>query len=202
MILYDLPAGMHPRRVRILMAEKGISIDSREVDIVSKANLEPQFLGMNRLGKLPVLQLDDGSAISESLAICRYLDQRFPGPALFGATPEQSAHIDMWVLRMELELSRPVTDVFMHSSEFFKNRIKQVPAVADWARDKVMPTFDWLNDELSSREFIASDHYTMADIVAQCALVLGKAAQLRIGEQHAHLARWFANVTSRPSSRA
>lgn len=105
MILHDLSAGMHPRRVRIFMAEKGISIERREVDAAGGANALPDFLRLNPLGKLPVLELDDGSAIAESLAICRYLEALHPQPPLMGQTPQVSAKIEMWTLRMDHELS-------------------------------------------------------------------------------------------------
>mgnify|MGYP000010386744 CR=1 FL=1 len=109
MILHDLSAGMHPRRVRIFMAEKGLAIDRREVDAAGGANARPDFLRLNPLGKLPVLELDDGSAIAESLAICRYLEAMQPLPSLMGRTSQASAHIEMWTLRMESELRQGST---------------------------------------------------------------------------------------------
>jgi len=108
MILHDLTPGMHPRRVRIFMAEKGISIERREVNAAGGANAMPDFLRLNPLGKLPVLELDDGSCIAESLAICRYLEALHPQPPLMGPTPQASAHIEMWTLRMDHELSQPI----------------------------------------------------------------------------------------------
>lgn len=105
MILHDLTAGMHPRRVRIFLAEKGVSIERREVDAASGANATPEFMRLNPLGKLPVLELDDGSVIAESLAICRYLEALHPNPPLMGRTPRESAHVEMWTLRIDHALS-------------------------------------------------------------------------------------------------
>ena len=202
MILHDLSAGMHPRRVRIFMAEKGLSIERREVDAAGGANAMPDFLRLNPLGKLPVLELDDGSAIAESLAICRYLEASHPQPPLMGTTPQASAHTEMWTLRMDHELSQPIALAFMHSSDFYRGRVEQVPEVASWARNRALQTMAWLDGELAERSHIAGDDYTLADIVAQCACVLGKAVGLRIPPEMTNLSRWFAQVSARPTARA
>jgi len=202
MILHDLSAGMHPRRVRIFMAEKGLSIERREVDAAGGANARPDFLRLNPLGKLPVLELDDGSAIAESLAICRYLEAMQPLPSLMGRTSQASAHIEMWTLRMDHELSQPIALAFVHSSDFYRGRVEQVPEVASWARGRALQTMTWLDGELAGRNHIAGEDYTLADIVAQCACVLGKAVGLRIAPEMTHLSRWFAQVSARPTARA
>jgi len=202
MILHDLNPGMHPRRVRIFLAEKGISIDQRQVDAAGGANTTPEFLRLNPLGKLPVLELDDGSTITESLAICRYLEALHPEPALMGRTPRESASIEMWMLRMDSELARPIAQAFRHSSEFYRTRIKQVPEMAAWYRDYALGTMAWLDRELRERSHIAGAQYSMADIVAQCACVLGKAADLRIPAKMEHLSQWFTEVSARPTARA
>jgi glutathione S-transferase len=202
MILHDLSAGMHPRRVRIFTAEKGIAIDRCEVDANGGANALPDFLRLNPLGKLPVLELDDGSAIAESLAICRYLEAMQPLPPLMGRSSQASAHIEMWTLRMDHELSHPIALAFLHSGDFYRGRIEQVPEVASWARGRALQTMIWLDGELAGRSHIAGEDYTMADIVAQCACVLGKAVGLRIPPEMTHLSRWFAQVSARPTARA
>ena len=202
MILHDLSAGMHPRRVRIFMAEKGISIERREVDAAGGANARPDFLQLNPLGKLPVLELDDGSVIAESLAICRYLEVLHPNPPLMGRTPQETAHIEMWTLRIDHELSQPIALAFVHSSDFYRGRVEQVPEVATWSRARALQTMAWLDGELAERSHIAGDDYTLADIVAQCAFVLGKAVGLRISPEMTHLSRWFMQVSAHPTARA
>jgi len=202
MILHDLSAGMHPRRVRIFMAEKGLAIERREVDAAGGANATPEFLRLNPLGTLPVLELDDGSAISESLAICRYLESLHPDPPLMGGTRRQVAHIEMWTLRIDNELSRPIAQAFLHSSSFYRERIAQVPQIATWSRDRALKAMAWLDHELAGRTHIAGEDYSLADIVAQCACVLGKATGVRIPAEMPHLSRWFAQVTARPTARA
>jgi glutathione S-transferase len=184
------------------MAEKGISIERREVDAAGGANALPDFLRLNPLGKLPVLELDDGSAIAESLAICRYLEALHPQPPLMGQTPQVSAKIEMWTLRMDHELSQPIALAFVHSSDFYRGRVEQVPEVAGWARNRALQTMAWLDGELAERSHIAGDDYTLADIVAQCACVLGKAVGLRIPPEMTNLSRWFAQVSARPTARA
>lgn len=202
MILHDLTAGMHPRRVRILLAEKGVSIERRETDAAAGANATPEFIRLNPLGKLPVLELDDGSTIAESLAICRYLEALHPNPPLMGRTRREAADVDMWTLRMDHELSQMIALAFVHSSDFYRGRIEQIPEVANWARGRALETMTWLNHELSGRRYLAGEDYTIADIVAQCALVLGKAVSLRIPAEMSALSRWFTEVTSRPTARA
>jgi glutathione S-transferase len=202
MILHDLSAGMHPRRVRIFMAEKGLSIERREVDAAGGANAMPDFLRLNPLGKLPVLELDDGSAIAESLAICRYLEALHPNPPLMGRTPQASAYTEMWTLRMDHELSQPIALAFVHSSDFYCGRVEQVPEVASWARNRALQSMAWLDGELAERSHIVGDDYTLTDIVAQCACVLGKAVGLRIPPEMTHLSRWFTQVSARPTARA
>ena len=202
MILHDLTAGMHPRRVRILLAEKGVSIERREVDAAGGANATQGFIRLNPLGKLPVLELDDGTAIAESFAICRYLEALHPDPPLMGRTPREAADIEMWTLRMDHELSQMVALAFVHSSDFYRGRVEQIPEVASWARGRAIETMTWLDHELAERRHIAGEDYSMADIVAQCACVLGKAVGLRIPSDMTNLSRWFAEVSARPTARA
>ncbi len=202
MILHDLSAGMHPRRVRIFLAEKGLSIERREVDAGGGANATQDFIRLNPLGKLPVLELDDGSAIAESLAICRYVEAMNPDPPLMGRTPREAADVEMWTLRMDHELSQMIALAFVHSSDFYRGRVEQIPEVANWARGRAIETMTWLDRELAGRRHIAIEDYSMADIVAQCACVLGKAVGLRIPPDMNNLSRWFAEVTTRPTARA
>ncbi len=202
MLLHDLPPGMHPRRVRIFIAEKGISLPVRMVDAAKGENAAADFLRLNPMGKLPVLQLDDGMALSESLAICRYLESLHPQPPLWGVDVLDAAQVDMWTRRMEQQVSNPIAEIFLHSGEFYRNRITQIPAYADWSQERVMRTLAWLDGELADRPYIAGPRYTMADIVAQCAFVLGKAVGVRISAEHVNLGRWFASVSARPTARA
>ena len=124
----------NPRRVRIFLAEKGIQVPFEEVDIVKKVNRDEEFRRKNPLGTVPVLELDDGTFISESVAICRYFEEIHPEPPLFGADAKQRALIEMWNRRMEFNLLQPIADSFRQHHDFFKGRIRQLPAYAEVQR--------------------------------------------------------------------
>lgn len=202
MRLYDLKAGMNPRRVRIFLAEKGVDIPRVEVDMAKGENRSAVYLAMNPMGTMPVLELDDGTHVCESIAICRYIEELHPEPKLFGATPVERAHVEMWNRRMELEIMRPITDAFVHLSPFWKGRREQVPAFGALAQKSAADRVAWLNGELAKRPFIAGDRYTVADITAQCALLLGKNTGTPIPDSLTHLRRWFSDVSGRPTARA
>ncbi len=202
MKLYNLKPGMNPRRVRIFMAEKGLSCTVVDIDMEAGENRRPEFLAKNPLGTLPVLELDDGTIIAESMAICRYLEELHPTPPLFGSTALERARIEMWNRRMELEILVPTTSVFLHTSPFWHGRITQYTDYGQSCRDLLLQHFAWLNEELAGRDFIAGDSYSVADITAQCALIVAKACKLTIPPELDHLAAWFARVTSRPTARA
>jgi glutathione S-transferase len=199
MLLHDLAAGMNPRRVRIFLAEKGLTVPIRRLDGVAGENRDPAFLALNPLGTLPVLELDDGTVLTESIAICRWFESLHPQPPMFGRTALEQARVEMWTRRMELELARPISDTFVHTGAYFKDRVRQLPEYGEIARDRAMAALRWLDTELAGRAFIATGDYTVADIVAQ---VLGKAVGIRVPPDCVELARWFESVTARPTARA
>lgn len=202
MKLYNMKAGMNPRRVRIFLAEKGVSLPIVEVDMTKGENATPDFLKINPLGKLPVLELDDGRYLTESIAICRYIEALHPEPNLFGKDPLEQAFVEMWDRRMEHDLMRPVVENFTHSSPFWKGRRPQVAEMAPIASDYAKSIMKLLDGELASRQFIAGDRYTVADITAQCALLLGKNTGTPLPEGLPHLAAWWGRVGARPTARA
>jgi glutathione S-transferase len=202
MRLYDLKTGTNTRRVRIFLAEKGIKIPTVEVDMLNGENKGPLYLSKNPMGAMPLLELDDGTQLAESMAICRYIEEIYPDPPLFGTTPIERALIEMWNRRMEFELLIPTIDHFVHASEFYKERLSQVADIAHRGRMRAQATMRWLDGELAMRLFIAGDRYTVADITAQCALILGKNTKNPIPGESQHLARWFSDVSNRPTARA
>lgn len=202
MKLYDLKTGTNTRRVRIFLAEKGVKLPSVEVDMLKGENKEPEYLSKNPMGTMPLLELDDGTILAESVAICRYLEELYPDPPLFGTTPIERAQVEMWNRRMEFELLKPIMDHFVHSSAFYKERVSQVPDMARHNNQHAQVRMRWLDGELAMRPFIAGDRYTIADITAQCALVLGKNTGTPIPSDSQHLARWFSDVSKRPTARA
>jgi len=201
MKLYNLSAGLNPRRVRIFLAEKGVDIPLVDVDMTKGENAAPEYLAKNPMGKMPVLELDDGTFISESTAICRYIEALHPEPNLFGQGPLESAQIEMWDRRMELDVAVPVMHAFQHGNPFWEGRLTQVKDYGEVASDTVRKNMAWLDKELEARDYIAADRYTVADITLQCSLIIAKAIGLRFDEQ-TNLTDWFERVTSRPSARA
>lgn len=202
MKLYNLSGGMNPRRVRIFLAEKGIELPLVEIDMMKGENKSPEFLAINPMGTLPVLELDDGTILAESVAICRYLEETHPEPPLFGRTTLERARVEMWNRRMEIELLAPIAEAFRHTNDFWKGRLPQVPEYGAVSRDKALQRMGWLDTELVDRNFIATDDYTVADITLQCALLLGKNTGTKIPEELENLTRWWQSVTARPTARA
>lgn len=202
MKLYDLTPAPNARRVRIFLAEKGVDIPRVEVDNSKGENRTEAYLARNPLGKMPVLELDDGTCISESLAICHYIEALHPEPPLFGRDPLERATVEMWERRMELELLLPTINVFVHTHPYWDGKVAQISAWGEACRTRVRETFEWLDRELADRAYIAGDAYSMADITAQCAIVLGKANDLRVPAEQTNLTAWWDRVAARPTARA
>lgn len=202
MKIYDSKTAPNPRRVRIFLAEKGIEIPYQEVDIVKAENRSPEFRKKNPLGVLPVLELDDGTCIAESVAICRYFEETHPQPPLMGVDALDRAIVEMWQRRMELEIFIPITQVFRNTHAFFKGRIPQVPEYGEVCRKAAEQRLSWLDEVLADREFIAGPRYTIADITALCGIDFGRVTGIRIQPEQTNLARWYAAVSARPSAKA
>jgi glutathione S-transferase len=203
MKLYGLKNAPNPRRVKIFLAEKKISLPLEELDIETREHQTPAFLAKNPLGQLPVLELDDGTILCESVAICRYFEEMVPEPPLFGRSALERAQVEMWNRRMELELLLPVIDVFVHTHPFWVGKREQMPAWGEERRKQLVERMRWLDGELAGREFIGIDRYNIADITAQVALLTARGAmKIAIPEDHKNLSRWWAAVSQRPTARA
>jgi glutathione S-transferase len=199
MKLYTSRLAPNPRRVTIFLAEKGIEVPTVEIDLAKAENLLPEFLGRNPLGRVPVLEFDDGSYLSESVAICRYFEATHPEPALFGTGARAQAEVEMWNRRMELEVLANVTGCFRHTHPYWKERIEQVGDYGELCRRTLEERMKWLDSELAGRSYIAGERFTVADITAVTAFDLGKVAKIRIPEALANLSKWYATVSERPS---
>lgn len=202
MKLYDSKLAPNPRRVRIFLAEKGITVPTVQVDIGKAENRQPEFLAKNPMGGLPVLELDDGTCIAETVAICRYFERSQPEPPLLGVGATGEAVVEMWQRRMELELALPIMQVFRNTHDFFKGRIPQVPEYGEVCRATAIKRLEWLDRELADRPFVAGDDYTIADITALCGIDFGKPTGIRIAPECKHLDRWYQAVSTRPSAKA
>jgi glutathione S-transferase len=202
MKLYDTKMAPNPRRVRIFLAEKGIQVPDEQVDIGKAQNRGPEFLKINPFGGVPVLQLDDGTNVAESVAICRYFEETHPEPRLMGVDARDKALVEMWQRRMELNLFAMVTGCFRNTSDFFKGRIPQVPEYGEVCRQAAERAFGMLDGFLAGGKFIAGERYTIADITALVAIDFAKLIKLRITPEQKNLARWHEAVSSRPSAKA
>jgi glutathione S-transferase len=191
-----------PRRVRMFAAEKGIPLDAVEVDIAKDEHKTPQFLAMNPRAELPLLVLDDGTVMSESLAICRYLERIYPEPNLWGRTPAEKAAVDSAVDGLMFRLYVPTTQAFRHGHAYWAGRIEQVPAYADVAKRLVEAEYALLERSLAGHEYLCLDRFTMADIVGFTSVEFGKVAGLRPGAEQNAIQRWRAAIALRPSARA
>jgi glutathione S-transferase len=203
MKFYDSAMAPNPRRVRIFLAEKGIEPPTTvQVDLGKAENREQAFRKKNPLGTVPVLELDDGTCISESVAICRYFEEQQPEPQLLGRDPVDKAIVEMWQRRMELEVLMPSAGSFRNTHDFFKGRIEQVPEYGEVCKRTCLARLAWLDTELADREFIAGDRYTIADITAMVGIDFGRVTGIRIADDQKNLARWHQTVSSRPSAKA
>jgi glutathione S-transferase len=202
MKIYDYKLAPNPRRVRVFLAEKGISVPFEEVDIFKGVNRQPEFLKKNSLGGIPVLELDDGRHLAESVAICRYFELLHPEPALFGKGAFEQANVEMWNRRIELALFVPVGMVWGHSHELTRARIKQIPEMGEQSRKVVEQRYQWLDRELEGKQFLAGDKYSIADITAMVVIDFAKFNNISIQPEQKNLARWHQAVSSRPSATA
>jgi glutathione S-transferase len=200
--LHENASAPNPRRVRIFLAEKGITVPIVQVDIAKQENRGADFRAKNPLGQVPVLELDDGTFISESVAICRYFEETQPEPPLFGTGARERALVEMWQRRAELELTQQVFFCFQNTHEFFKGRLTQVPEYGELARKRAAAALALLDGVLAERQFLAGERFTIADITALVGLDFGRVVKIRPAPEHTHVARWHAEVSARPSAKA
>jgi glutathione S-transferase len=202
MKLYEFTQAPNPRRVRIFLAEKGITVPNEQVNLAAADNRKPEFLAKNPMGAVPVLELDDGTLIAESVAICRYFEETHPEPRLMGVDAKDKAVVEMWQRRMEFEILSNTAGSFRNTSEFFKGRIPQVPEYGAVCKNAALKRLEWLDKELANREFIAGSRYSIADITALVGIDFGRTTGIKISPEQKNLTRWYQAVSSRPSAKA
>jgi len=201
--LYNHAVAPNPRRVRIFAAEKSIELSLEEVDILAGQSRTSEFLAKNSSGGVPVLELDDGSYLSESVAICRYLEGLHPEPNLLGRDLREQAEIERWNRRMELELFAAIGRTDQNTSPIFQGRFKQFPDYGEAQRTVVYQRLERMDRELNGHQFVAGDRFTIADITALVAIDIGgRLADIKIAPELASLTRWHELVSSRPSAKA
>ncbi|MFK5980009.1 MAG: glutathione S-transferase [Rhizobiaceae bacterium] len=203
MLLYDGGMAPNPRRVRIFLAEKGIDVEMVNVDINALEQKSDKVTKLNPMQRLPILVFDDGLALSESVAICRYFEEMQPDPPLMGVDARDKAIVEMWQRRMELNLLMPIAQAFRHLHPGAA-RLEH-PQVAEWGeanKPRAIECMRILDDELASREFVAGERFSIADITAIIALQFLKPARIEIPEDLTNVLRWFDEVSARPSNKA
>jgi len=192
----------NPRRVRIFLAEKAISIPLVHVPMREGAHKSAEFKAKNSLGQIPVLELDDGSTLSESVAICRYLEELNPEPRLFGSDPWQRAVVDMWIRRIELTLASRIGAVWINTHKYTARLGTQFKDYGEAMRVRALEVMRWLDGEIDGREFISSHQYSMADIVALTTIDFGQFIGIEMPEDLTRLRDWHKRVSARPSAAA
>ncbi len=193
----------NPRRVRIFLAEKGISVPFEQIDIMKLEHRQAGFAAQNPMQQVPVLVLDDGTAISESVAICRYFEETNPNPPLFGLDAKDKALVEMANRRMELGLLYRVAQAFRHGHPAMAELEK--PQFKDWGaanKDRIGGMLSLIDDELGKHRFIAGDQYTIADITALVAIDFMRPIKYERPAELKNLARWYSEVSQRPSAKA
>jgi glutathione S-transferase len=203
MKLYDGGRAPNPRRVRIFLAEKGIDVPLEPVDMAAMGHKSDAVTQRNPLQRLPVLELDDGTILAESVAICRYFEELHPEPPLFGTGALGRAQVEMWQRRMELHFLSAVAQAFRHIHPAMKEwEVPQIPEWGEANKPKAIDYLHMLDRHLADSRFIAGDDYTIADITGLVGIEFMKPARLEVPAELENVKRWFAEVSARPSARA
>ena len=209
MKLYDYAMAPNARRVRIYLAEKGIEVETVPVDLATREQMADAYSAVNPRLAVPALELDDGTVITESVAICRYFEELDPEPPLFGTGALGKAVVEMWHRRVELEGLQAVAETVRNSVEFFAGRglpgpvdFAQIPALAERGLRRVDLFHEMMDERLADSEFVAGEAYSVADITALVACDFAKVIKRRVGDATPNLKRWYDAVSSRPSASA
>lgn len=209
MKLYDCQPAPNPRRVRIFIAEKSLDIPVEQVDLMKREHMTDDFQKLNPFCDVPVLELDDGTTISQVNGICRYLEAAYPEPDLYGKDAKEQGLIAMWDNYVTNNGLLAVADAFRNSAKGFQDHAvvglrsyAQIPELAERGRARTMDFMEDLNHYLGEREYIAGNRFSAADITAMVSLDFAKWVKIEIPEDHANLKRWYESVSSRPSAKA
>ena len=209
MRFYDCKTAPSPRRVRIFLAEKGIEIETVQVDLGAGEQFSEAFRKVNPDCVVPALELDDGSCISEVLAICQYIEETHPEPALMGVTPEKRARVSMWNAKVEQQGLWAMADAFRNSAKGLAGRAvtgleayPQIPELAERGRARVLQFFGRLDAHLGNNEFLAGESFSMADITALVFVDFARWIKIHVPDNASNLARWHVVVSKRPSAAA
>jgi glutathione S-transferase len=203
MILYGAPnPAPNPRRVRIFLQEKGIDLPETLVNMMKREHKSPEFRAKNSMGQIPTLELDDGSTISETVAICRYFEETNPEPPLFGTSALERALVDQWIRRIEFAVMMPVGQFWRHAHPRTAALLTQYKDFGESNKETYKGAQKYMNRELAERPFVVGDNYTMADICLLSTVDFADWIGLPLEEEFEHLKAWHGRVTARPSATA
>ena len=203
MLLYN-SIGPNPKVVRMFMAERGIDIPRVEVDLRGGENRRGPYLAKNPAGQCPALELDDGTILAEITAICEYLDEKYPGPSLIGATPEQRAETRMWTRRIDLNIAENMANGFRYSDgiKLFQDRIHCIPAAADDLKRIAQERLSWLDGLMAGRQYVCGDRLTLADILLFVFIDFFNGSRQPINPDNKNIVAWHGRMKARPSAEA
>lgn len=202
MKLYEFPGAPNPKKVRVYLAEKGIEVASVPVDIITGENRQPEFLKKNPMGGLPVLELDDGTYLSESLAIIEYFEELHPNPPMIGTTPLERARVRALERLCELAVLGRIAVVFQNTHPLFAGRLKQSADAAESARAALAGNLKVLDAKIGASPFVAGAKPTIADCTLVAALLFAEFGQITIDPALTNVHRWYASFKQRPSAAA
>jgi glutathione S-transferase len=196
--------GPNPRCVRMFMAEKGITLPTIEIDILGAENRKPPYTDKNPGGQMPALALDNGQVLGETVAICEYLEDKFPTPALIGTTPEEKAETRMWQRRVELNITENLYNGFRFAEglKMFQDRMHCLPEAAAGLKAIVQEKLEWLDKLMEGKSFIAGERFTLPDIILYVALDFGASVGQKINPDLKNITAWFERLNARPSATA
>jgi glutathione S-transferase len=206
MKLYDYAIAPNPRRVTIFIAEKGIEIETVQIDLRAGEHKTPEFTALNPMQDVPALELDDGSCIHQVNAICRYLDELYPQPPLYGRTPKERAQVESWNHQIQNNGILAVAEAYRNSSPNFVNRAvsgpnayAQIPELGERGLARISDFFTDMDAHFADNQFVLGDYFSVVDITAYITIDFAKWVKMRIPKECTHLKRWFDGMSARPS---
>ena len=209
MKFYDCRTAPSPRRVRIFLAEKGIDVETVEVDLAAGEQFSDEFRAVNPDCVVPALELDDGTCLSEVIAICQYLEEQYPEPPLLGSDSLERAQISMWNAKVEQQGISAVADAFRNKVRGLQGKAvtgpesyEQIPELAERGRRRVLQFFRRLDGQLADHRYVAGDKFSIADISAMVAVDFAHWSKIDVPDDAANLRRWYGEVAARPSAKA
>lgn len=210
MKFYDFTLAPNPQRVRIFMAEKGVTIPTVQVNVRDKEQFSDWFQKLNPHGTIPVLELDDGTCLCESVAICRYIEETHPEPPLMGKDAKDKAVVEMWNRRAEIQGMAAAGEAVRNAAPMFADRaiagtpsgVPQLPELVARGKQSMERFCQRIDSRLGETEYLAGDDFTIADITAYVAIGFAKRIEIQMPESCKNAMRWYAAVESRPSASA